>query len=114
MTNKDIALSYLKKGYSVIPVKSPQMVRTDLSTEEIIKQCKVPLIAWKEFQNRRPTEQEVVEWFEMWPEANIGIVTGKISNLVVFDLDSEDAVAYAEKQGGFPETAKGDKNAGDR
>ena len=112
MTNKDIALSYLKKGYSVIPVKSPQMVRTDLSTEEIIKQCKVPLIAWKEFQNRRPTEQEVAEWFEMWPEANIGIVTGKISNLVVFDLDSEDAVAYAEKQGGFPETAKASTGKG--
>jgi replicative DNA helicase len=106
MTNKDIALSYLKKGYSVIPVKSPQMIRADLATEEIIKQCKVPLIGWKEFQNRRPTEEEVAEWFEMWPEANIGIVTGKISNLVVFDLDSEDAVAYSEKQGGFPETVK--------
>ena len=106
MTNKNISLSYLKKGYSVIPVKSPQMTKANLSEEELIKQCKVPLIGWKEFQNRRPTEEEVAEWFEMWPEANIGIVTGKISNLVVFDLDSEDAVAYAEKQGGFPETAK--------
>ena len=40
MTNKYIALSYLKKGYSVIPVKSPQMVRTDLPTEEIIKHAR--------------------------------------------------------------------------
>ena len=36
--------------------------------------------------------------------ANIGIITGAVSNLVVFDLDSESAVQYADELGGFPNT----------
>jgi replicative DNA helicase len=72
----------------------------------MINQCKVPLIAWKPFQTRLANEKEVSEWFDKWPNANIAIVTGKISNLVVFDLDSNHAVQYAERQGGFPATLK--------
>jgi KaiC/GvpD/RAD55 family RecA-like ATPase len=106
MTNKDIALSYLKKGLSVIPLVSPSMASRKLSNEEFIKKCKTPLVGWKVFQDRHPTEHEVTEWFNKWPDASIGIVTGKISNLVVFDLDSEDAVKYAEDEGGFPITVK--------
>jgi replicative DNA helicase len=106
MTNKEIALSYLRKGWAVIPIKSPSMVNSNMDQKEFIRQCKIPLISWKEFQDRLPTIQEVAEWFDKWPDANIGIVTGKKSNLVVFDLDSDGAVEYADNQGGFPETVK--------
>ena len=106
MSQKNIALSYLKKGWAVIPIKSPAMIKSKMDPKELIRQCKIPLIPWKEFQSRLPTEQEVTEWFDKWPDANIGIITGKISNLVVFDLDSEGAVEYADNEGGFPETVK--------
>jgi replicative DNA helicase len=133
MANKKIALSYLNKGLSVIPLWSPEMLNTNppkyytdnlkkkllessqlpapqsndkIIEKAMINQCKVPLIAWKPFQTRLPTEKEVSEWFDKWPNANIAIVTGKISNLVVFDLDSNHAVQYAERQGGFPATLK--------
>jgi hypothetical protein len=106
MATKQIALQYLGKGLSIIPLKSPSMVSHNLSPKEFIRQCKVPLVGWKEFQNRLPTEQEVSIWFNKWPDANIGIITGKISGLVVFDLDSEHAVQYAEDEGGFPDTPK--------
>ena len=133
MKQIDFALSYLKIGLSVIPLWSPEMLNTNppkyyvdnlkkkmfensqfpapQSDDKIIEkamtnQCKVPIIGWKDYQSRQPTEAEVKEWFGKWPSANIAIVTGKISNLVVFDLDSENAVEYAEKQGGFPDTAK--------
>jgi len=133
MTNKDIALSYLRKGLSVIPLwsrtqierKPPSYFETELNekieenkkngnpiSEDQVYQdlvtyiCKRSIVAWKQFQECRPTEQEVSDWFSRWPDANIGIVTGKISDLVVFDLDSEHAVEYAEEQGGFPMTAK--------
>lgn len=112
MNNKDIALSYLRKGLSVIPLKSPSMVRRDLPEQEFIRQCKMPLVSWKEYQSRRPTEAEVAGWFEKWPYANIGIVTGAISNLVVFDLDSKTAVEYAEKNGGFPKTPMAETGKG--
>ena len=45
-------------------------------------------------------------WFSQWPDANIGIVTGQISGIVVFDLDSDHAVQYADDEGGFPDTPK--------
>lgn len=133
MTNKDIALSYLRKGLSVIPIWSLEQIKRkppayfvnelnkkleenkaskEPKSEDQIYQdlvtdvCKRPMISWKEFQSRLPTEQEVREWFDRWPDANIGIVTGRISNLVVFDLDSNGAVEYADNEGGFPETVK--------
>jgi hypothetical protein len=133
MTNKDIALSYLHKGLSVIPLWSRQQIEKnppsyfvndlnkqidenkesdnpisedDIYNYYVTRVCKRAMIAWKEFQTRHPTIEEVSTWFTNWPEANIGIVTGKISNLVVFDLDSEHAVQYAEDEGGFPDTVK--------
>jgi archaellum biogenesis ATPase FlaH len=48
---------------------------------------KKPLISWKEFQNRRPTRQEIEGWFQQFPQANIAVVTGKISGIVIVDLD---------------------------
>jgi KaiC/GvpD/RAD55 family RecA-like ATPase len=106
MSNKDIALQYQKMGLSVIPLKSPSMVSPNLPLKQFIRQCKIPLISWKKYQTQRPTEQEVSDWFDRWPDANIGIVTGKVSGIVVFDLDSDHAVQYAEDEGGFPDTPK--------
>lgn len=133
MTNKEIALSYLERGLSVIPLYSPDMIKRNppresakllqkqlaenknnvnpLPEEDIIKkfvirQCKIPIIPWKEYQSRLPTKEEVSSWFTRNPDANIGIITGKISNLVVFDLDSQDAIEYAENEGGFPDSVK--------
>ena len=133
MTNLEIALSYRDRGLSVIPLWSPEMVKknppkyyteslnkklNDNSKEEdplpeediiqkhFIEQCKHSLVKWTEYQKRLPTKEEVHHWLTVNPSANIGIITGKISNIVVFDLDSKHAEEYAEEQGGFPETAK--------
>jgi len=130
MTTLEIALSYLKKGLSIIPLKSPETVKRsnkfreqlqkaieqnallsnprtkdDVIKELLIRECKMPLLAWKEYQKRKPTVEEVTVWFNQNPDANIGIITGAVSNLVVFDLDSQHAVEYAEEMGGFPEYA---------
>ena len=112
MTNKQIALQYLSKGLSVIPINSPSMCPGNLTEEEIIYKCKRAAVPWKEFQDRRPTVDEVNAWWDRWPEANVGIVTGKISNLIVFDIDKEDATEYAEEEGGFPITAKANTGKG--
>ncbi len=68
----NFALNYLKHGFSVIPLRP---------------RGKEPLIPWTEFQKRRASEAEVKSWFVRWPEANIGIVSGKISGIAVIDLD---------------------------
>lgn len=86
-TTLDYAREYVSKGFSVIPLKP---------------QSKTPAIdSWKEFQERRPTESELKEWFS-GADNNIAIVTGKISGIIVVDLDSKEAVDFAK--GNFHET----------
>jgi len=68
----DIALSYVALGWSVIPVRHDK---------------KPFLPSWREYQDRQASKEEIIDWFTRLPEAGIGIVTGKISNLVVLDLD---------------------------
>jgi putative DNA primase/helicase len=63
MSMLDEALRYSKMNLSVIPVGKD----------------KRPLFSWKEYQDRLATEDEIKTWWTKYPEANIGIVTGKIS-----------------------------------
>ena len=48
---------------------------------------KKPLDEWKKYQNQKAGREQLQEWFKKYPAANIGVVTGKISNLVVLDID---------------------------
>ncbi len=91
MPNKtlDLAKNYLAKGFSVIPLK--------------IKDKRPAIDSWKEFQERRPSEEEIVQWFGNGTSNNIGIVTGKISGITVIDFDSPEAIQFA-KDHRFPET----------
>lgn len=57
---------------------------------------KKPLIDWKKYQSVKPTNEEVVAWFTKYPNANIAIPTGVLSNLTVVDIDP--------KNGGTDET----------
>ena len=88
METKQKALEYLTKGLSVIPLQP---------------KGKKALIGWTEFQNRKATEKEVDAWFSQWPEANIGIVTGKVSRIIVIDVDSEEAMKLVKNKN-MPET----------
>ena len=87
MSNTDVpatleaARKYLSHGMSVIPV---------------IPRGKIPAIPWKEYQQRLPTDEELVNWFGNGAKNNIGIVTGFVSGLAVVDLDSDRAVAFAK------------------
>ena len=68
----DVARDYLARGWSVVPVAAGQ---------------KRPIVKWEEFQERLPSDHEIEAWFAGRSDLNIGIVTGKISNLVVIDVD---------------------------
>lgn len=74
------ALEYLDMGFSIIPCNEK----------------KLPLIPWKPFQERRATIEEVNQWFKKFGSPNIGIVTGKLSNLSVIDADSEGGIEEVE------------------
>ena len=75
VNSKDIensALRYLARECSVIPVRAGD---------------KRPAVRWKQYQSKIASKKEVRNWFRQQPDANIGIVTGKVSNLVVIDVD---------------------------
>ncbi len=83
------ALSYLKEGYSIIP---------------LLPNSKRPLIKWEEYQSRKASEEEVKQWWTQTPEANLGIVCGKISNLTVIDVDGQDGQESSKRIAGIPPT----------
>ena len=60
----------------------PWMVLLPLRSQD-----KRPLVAWEPLQSSHPSAEQVADWFGRWPDANIGIVTGEISNLIVLDID---------------------------
>tara|TARA_B100000131_G_scaffold278395_1_gene282855 strand:- start:4383 stop:6623 length:2241 start_codon:yes stop_codon:yes gene_type:complete len=58
---------------------------------------KMPMMKWKRLQTERMTPQEVADWFDRNPDHNWGVVTGKISNVVVVDLDNQEAMDWARE-----------------
>jgi hypothetical protein len=44
-------------------------------------------VPWQGRTEAAATEAEVEEWWRRWPGANLGVVTGRVSGVVVFDVD---------------------------
>jgi putative DNA primase/helicase len=62
-----------------------------ISTIPVCNKSKIPQFAWKEYQERLPTEEEITRWFGE-AECNIGFVCGDVSgpagySLIVADYD---------------------------
>lgn len=80
------ALWYLKRlNFSVIPV---------LITEDGER---VWPVKWKVYQERKPTEAEVVEMFKKHKGANVAAVLGRASGVVVIDVDREEVPPFLER-----------------
>jgi hypothetical protein len=70
------AIAYRRRGFSPIPIKPRD---------------KRPLIQWEKYQTEPASEETIKHWFQSWPNANIGLVTGAVSDCIVVDLDSDEA-----------------------
>jgi len=98
----DIALTYLADEWSVFPVCVPVPSHAGYCLQH--GPCKhpgkMPLIKWGIYQDRLPTKHEVEQWWRYKFEgANIGLATGRTSDVVVVDLDGEVAAAEANRRG---------------
>jgi hypothetical protein len=83
----EAAIEYAKDGYSVIPISG----RGNM---------KKPLVRWEEWQTRKADETQIRAWWKSFPDAGVGIVTGKLSKLVVMDVDPK----HGGTDVGFPPT----------
>ncbi len=82
------ALAYLRLGWSIVP---------QLAGE------KKPCVRWKPYQERRPTEEELRDWFGRWPHAGMAVVLGPVGGLFVVDVDGTEAHdVLVERLGGVP------------
>src|SRR5262245_32200618 len=83
--------AYLKLGFSLIP---------------LAYKGKKPSTSWKEFQERHASAEERSVWFGDFTLTNVGIVTGRISGIVVLDVDGEEGEASLSTLGALPITPR--------
>lgn len=86
------ALAYRERGWSPVPIPH---------------RGKRPIIQWKIFQTKIASEGEIRGWWESTPTYGVGIVTGRVSGLVVVDIDPrngglESWLDWEERYGRFP------------
>ena len=79
---KTAALKYLGLGCNVMPVRPDK---------------KPYLMTWAEYQEQKVTPLLIEKWWTTWPMANIAIITGVTSDIVVIDVDSEEGLYEVDK-----------------
>jgi len=79
------ALRYAELGWGVIPLRNKD---------------KRPLLqSWAKYQQERADEEQIKRWWEKWPDANIAIVTGQVSGIVVIDVDGPEGLKILQEKG---------------
>jgi KaiC/GvpD/RAD55 family RecA-like ATPase len=91
----EAALGYARRGWSVIAVHSIRDGRCSCGKADCSSPGKHPIGKWKHRQTTRATEGEIVEQWERTPRANVGLVTGAVSDLIVLDIDDPNNPAAA-------------------
>ena len=111
MRNLSEALALRAQGCSVIAAHAPGMPLPPGRTEADVG--KFPLMPWKEFQERQPTEEEIRSWAAWWPNANLAVVTGKISGVIVLDVDGQVGAQTLSGLPPIPETGRSSTGRGE-
>lgn len=78
VTVYEAAQEYTRQGFSIIPV---------------VSHGKRPALAWQQYQSRKSTGAELSTWFGDGRDANIGVVCGDVSGVIVLDVDGPDGLA---------------------
>lgn len=84
------ALDLLRFGWSMLPIQP---------------RGKTPLVSWAALQGCAAEEEVVRAWWKRWPDANVGVVTGPVSDIVVVDVDGAKGAASLKEAGlALPQT----------
>jgi putative DNA primase/helicase len=104
-----VALACAERGWHVLPGHTPDPDENNCSCQngrDCSSPGKHPRIRSGENHSNATTDREQIrEWFNRWPDANILIITGEISGIEVLDID--------EKNGGFESLHELERRNGD-
>lgn len=102
------ALEYAYYGWSVAPAWTVRDGVCGCGNVTCGSPGKHPRIGWKRYQQQVPTEQEIREWWRLSPESNVLVITGRVSGIVVVDIDprkgGDDAAHALRALGHLPDT----------
>ena len=85
----EAALDYQRLGLSVIPMCRPTQGGCSCPWHRHPPKDagKTPLVRWERYQLKAPDAAQIDKWWTHSPEANVAMVTGEVSSVVVFDAD---------------------------
>jgi MoxR-like ATPase len=97
--NKDAAAKYAAKGWKVYPIWPAQNGGCGCGKSKCHSPAKHPHDAAirstgsdeKGTKAASDDQEKIGKWWEKYPDANVGIRTGAVSDLLVLDIDSDDA-----------------------
>jgi hypothetical protein len=81
------ALALAARGWSVVPMHQATAGRCSCRRPRCPSVGKHPRVLWERWMSRRAGPTDIELWWDRWPEANVGVVTGWVSALVVVDVD---------------------------
>jgi hypothetical protein len=92
------ALDYEARGFSVIPLHGIVGGQCTCRKPACDGPGKHPIGPWKDRQTTRMTKEEIAKAWAENPSANVGVVTGQVSGLIVLDVDDFKALNKAAPQ----------------
>jgi uncharacterized protein (DUF927 family) len=119
----EAALNYVRRGWPVFPCHTPKGHRCSCGKSDCDKIGKHPRYHEQDLEHGLKSaaldEQIIKEWWTRWPDANVGIVTGEKSGLVVLDVDPKndghESLEELEKiKGKLPDTVETITGSGGR
>jgi Bifunctional DNA primase/polymerase, N-terminal len=85
----DAAAGYCEAGWSIVPCRVTG---------------KRALVRWKPWQQAPADAEQLAIWWRRWPKANLAVITGRVSGIVVVDVDprhgGDRALAGLEREHG--------------
>ncbi len=102
-SNLEIALWIQSWGKAPIPLWNPLIcLAGKCSVAErtggvCFQPGKHPHVRWKDYQSGElPQHHEIQRWWKEWPEANIGLLTGRAYNLAALDCDDLPSLEWCQ------------------
>ncbi len=92
MSTVKTALEYAARGWLVVPLHNPKQGKCSCRKQGCNSPGKHPRTEHG-LKDGSKDAARIESWWQRWPDANLGILTGKASGLVVLDVDGEDGKA---------------------